>query len=300
MTSTKFQRRTEWRMPWEDRAGRFSWLKAVTFVAILLPGIWIAIVWATVGWGPRPINTVIHEIGQWAVRFLLIALAVTPARRILDWPRLINIRRMVGLAALGYVLIHFALYIIDLNFDLAKVASEIALRIYLTIGFVALLGLSIMGVTSTDGWIKRLGKRWNTLHRIVYPVAALALLHHFMQAKVTVDTPVLMTGFFLWLMFYRLLRLYVAAPGAIWLTALAIAAAIATAGVEVAWYGLATGIPPGRVFAANFDFSFTIRPAWWVLAVGLAVVALYLARPVFRARGRPRPSSAGTNVAGAD
>jgi sulfoxide reductase heme-binding subunit YedZ len=298
--NTTAQRNTVWRMPWEDRAGRFSWLKAITFVAILLPGVYIAVVWATVGWGPRPVTTVIHEIGKWAVRFLLIALAVTPARRILDWPRLINIRRMVGLAALGYVLIHFALYIIDLNFDLAKVASEIVLRIYLTIGFVALLGLSVMGVTSTDAWIKRLGKRWNALHRIVYPVAALALLHHFMQAKVTVDTPVLMTGFFLWLMFYRLLRLYVAAPGAIWLTALAIAAAIATAGVEVAWYGLATGIPPGRVFAANFDFSFTIRPAWWVLVAGLAVVALYLARPVFPARGRPRPSTAGTNVAGAD
>jgi sulfoxide reductase heme-binding subunit YedZ len=298
--NTIAQRRIVWRMPWQDRAGRFSWLKTITFVAILLPGIWIAIVWVTVGWGPRPINTVIHEIGKWAVRFLLIALAVTPARRILDWPRLINIRRMLGLAALGYALVHFTLYIIDLNFDLAKVASEIALRIYLTIGFTALLGLSILGATSTDGWIKRLGKRWNTLHRIVYPVAALALLHHFMQAKVTVDTAVLMTGFFLWLMLYRLLRIRVNAPGAIWLTILAIAAAIGTAAIELAWYGTATGVPPGRVFAANFDFSFTIRPAWWVLAAGLTVVALYLARPVFPARGKPRPTSAGTNVAGAD
>jgi sulfoxide reductase heme-binding subunit YedZ len=300
MTTTTVQRRIVWRFPWVDRAGRFSWLKAITFVAILLPGIYIAIVWATVGWGPRPINTVIHEIGKWAVRFLLLALAVTPARRILDWPRLINIRRMLGLAALGYALIHFALYIIDLNFDLAKVASEIALRIYLTIGFTALLGLSVMGITSTDGWIKRLGKRWNTLHRIVYPVAALALLHHFMQAKITVDTAVLMTGFFLWLMGYRLLRIWVSAPGAIWLTALAIAAAVATAAVEIAWYAVATGVPPGRVFAANFDFSFTVRPAWWVLAAGLGVVALYLVRPVFPARGRPRSSQAGTNVAGAD
>lgn len=299
MTTTA-QRSIAWRMPWQDRAGRFSWLKAITFIAILLPGIYIAIVWATVGWGPRPVNTVIHEIGKWTVRFLLLALAVTPARRILDWPRLINIRRMLGLAALGYALIHFTLYIIDSNFDLAKVATEIAIRIYLTIGFVALLGLSVMGITSTDGWIKRLGKRWNTLHRIVYPVAALALLHHFMQAKVTVDTAVLMTGFFVWLMLYRLLRLYVPAPGAIWLTALAIVTAALTAAIEVGWYAIATGVPPGRVFAANFDFSFTIRPAWWVLAAGLAVVALYLARPVFPARGKPRPSKTGTNAAGAD
>jgi sulfoxide reductase heme-binding subunit YedZ len=287
-------------MPWQDRAGRFSWLKAITFIAILLPGIYIVIVWVTVGWGPREVNAVIHETGKWAVRFLLLALAVTPARRILDWPRLINIRRTLGLAALGYALIHFTLYIIDLNFDLAKVASEIVLRIYLTIGFTALLGLSILGATSTDGWIKRLGKRWNTLHRIVYPVAALALLHHFMQAKVTVDTAVLMTGFFLWLMLYRLLRVWVPSPGAIWLTILAFVSAIGTAAIEVAWYGLATGVPAGRVFAANFDFSVTVRPAWWVLAAGLAVVALYLARRVFPARGHSRPSPKGTNVAGAD
>jgi sulfoxide reductase heme-binding subunit YedZ len=297
--SATAERRIVWRTPWTDRSGRFSWLKAVTFVAILLPGIWIAVVWATVGWGPRPINTVIHEIGQWAVRFLLLALAVTPARRILNWPRLIDIRRMLGLAALGYVLIHFTLYIVDLNLDLSKVASEIVLRFYLTIGFIALLGLGVMGITSTDGWIRRLGRRWNTLHRIVYPVAALALLHHFMQAKVTVDTAVLMTGFFLWLMFYRVLRRFVGAPGAIWLTVLAFAAGVGTAAIEVAWYGFATGVPPGRVFAANFDFSYTVRPAWWVLAAGLAVVALHFARPVLPARGGPRPTSAGTRAASA-
>ena len=298
--NARAQNRIVWRMPWQDRAGRFSWLKAVTFALILLPGIWIAIAWMTVGMGPRPVNTVIHEIGKWTVRFLLLALAVTPARRILDWPRLINIRRMLGLAALGYALVHFALYIIDLNFALDKAASEIALRIYLTIGFSALLGLSVMGVTSTDAWIKRLGKKWNTLHRIVYGIGVLALLHHFLQAKLTVDTPVLMTGFFLWLMAWRILRRYVNAPGAIWLTGLAVISAIGAAAIEVAWYGLATGIPPGRVFAANFDFSYTIRPAWWVLAAGLAVVVLYLARNVVPARRNLRNRPAGSNIAGAE
>ncbi len=293
-------KKTVWRWPWFDRAGRFSWLKAVTFALILLPGILIAIQWATVGWGPRPVNAVIHEIGKWAVRFLLITLAITPARRILNWPQLINIRRMLGLGALSYALVHFCLYIFDQNFNLVFVTTEIANRFYLAIGFIALIGLSVMGITSTDRWIKRLGKDWNTLHRIVYIIAVLTLLHHFLQAKVDVDVPVLMTGFFIWEMGYRLLRRYVNAPGTIWLTVLAIIAAIGTAVVEIAWYAAATGVRPGRVFAANFDFSYTIRPAWWVLAAGLAVVVLYLARRFVPTSGNLRNRPAGPNVARAE
>ena len=297
---TKAPRKPVWRWPWNDRAGRFSWLKAVTFALILLPGIWIAVTWATVGMGPRPVNAVIHEIGKWAVRFLLITLAITPARRILNWPQLINVRRMLGLAALTYATIHFLLYIIDQNFNLLFVASEIANRFYLAVGFIALVGLIVMGITSTDNWIRRLGKDWNTLHRIVYIIAILTLLHHFLQAKVDVDVPVLMTGFFIWEMGYRLLRRYVNAPGAVWLTILAVASGIGTAAIEVAWYAAATGVRPGRVFAANFDFSYTIRPAWWVMAAGLGVVVLYLARRFVPTSGNLRNRPAGPNVARAE
>ena len=297
---TKTLKKPVWRWPWNDRAGRFSWLKAITFALVLLPAIAIAVQWVTVGWGPRPVNAVIHEIGKWTVRFLLLALAVTPARRILDWPQLINIRRMLGLTALSYALAHFLLYIIDQNFNLAFVASEITFRFYLTIGFIALLGLCVLGITSTDNWIKRLGKNWNTLHRIVYVIALLALLHHFLQAKVTVDVPVLMTGFFIWEMGYRLLRRWVNAPGAIWLTMLAIVSAIGTAAVEIGWYAVMTGVKPGRVFAANFDFSYTIRPSWWVLAAGLGVVVLYLARRIVPTRGKIRNHPAAPSVARAE
>jgi sulfoxide reductase heme-binding subunit YedZ len=299
-TKTKARKKPVWRWPWNDRAGRFSWLKAITFALVLLPGIWIAVEWITVGYGPRAVNSVIHEVGKWSVRFLLITLAITPARRILNWPQLINIRRMLGLTALAYALVHFTLYIIDQNFRLGFVASEIVFRFYLTIGFIALLGLCVLGITSTDNWIKRLGKRWNTLHRIIYVIAVLALLHHFLQAKVDVDIPVLMTGFFIWEMSYRLLRRWVNAPGAIWLTVLAIISAIGTAAVEVGWYAVKTGVKPGRVFAANFDFSYTIRPAWWVLAAGLAVVVLYLARRFVPTSGNLRNRTAGPNVARAE
>ena len=152
-------------MPWTDRAGKFSPLKAMVFAGLFVPAIMIAARWATGQLGPRPVTEAIHQTGDWAIRLLFISLAVTPLRRIADWPKLIVVRRMIGLAALSYALAHFCLYVIDQNFNLARVASEIALRIYLTIGFAALIGLSILGATSTDAAIRKLGRNWNRLHK---------------------------------------------------------------------------------------------------------------------------------------
>ena len=115
-------------------------------------------------------------------------------------------RRILGLSALFYILTHFTLYVVDSRLDLAFVATEIVKRIYLLIGFTALLGLVALGVTSTDGMVKRLGAiRWNRLHKLVYVITALGILHYYMQSKVDVSQPVLMTGFFFWLMGYRLM-----------------------------------------------------------------------------------------------
>src|SRR5262249_42153169 len=97
------------------------------------------------GWlGARPTNEAIHQIGRWTLRLIVIALAITPLRAILQWSRLILVRRMVGVAACAYALFHLTLYTADQMFDLAKVASEIISRIYLTIGFAALLGLAAL------------------------------------------------------------------------------------------------------------------------------------------------------------
>lgn len=264
--------------PWLDRAGRFSSLKAATLALLTVPGLYIALTWMTVGLGPRPITEAIHQTGDWTVRILLVTLAITPARRILDWSRLILVRRMLGLGALAYILTHFTLYNVDLNFEFARVGSEILLRIYLTIGFLALLGLCALGVTSTDAAIRRMGKSWVTLHNLIYPVGILALLHFFMQSKLNVTQPVLMSGYFLWLMLYRLMRRFGLPTGAPGLVGLAAAAAILTALVEFSWYGLMTRVDPWRVLAANLDFGFAIRPAWYVFAAGLGVAILYLAR----------------------
>ncbi|MCX7304797.1 MAG: sulfoxide reductase heme-binding subunit YedZ [Hyphomicrobiales bacterium] len=286
--------------PWTDRSGKFSPLKAAVLAGACLPALWLA--WqaasgalaptGTVGpLGPRPVTEAIHETGDWAIRFLWISLAVTPLRRIANWPKLIMVRRMLGVTALCYALAHFTLYTVDLKFDLVRVASEIALRFYLTIGFVALIGLVALGSTSTDAAIRRLGGNWGRLHKIVYAIGLLAAFHYFIQSKADVYEPTLMAGFFLLLMFYRLAHWRgFALTSPFVLAAIAIVAGLATVAIEYAWYALATGVPPGRVLAANLQFSFSIRPAWWVLAVGLAVAAVALVRPRFGkaapARGR--------------
>ncbi|MDX7949688.1 ferric reductase-like transmembrane domain-containing protein [Lichenihabitans sp. Uapishka_5] len=273
--------------PLFDRSGRWSWLKSATFVALFLPGLWIALSWQQ-GWlEPKPVLEAIHGSGQWAVRLLLVSLLVSPLRRIARWNRLILIRRMLGLSVLAYLLIHFALYVVDLRFDLARVASEIALRIYLTIGFVALVGFCALGATSTDAMIRRIGpERWNGLHRVVYGLTILGLLHFFMQSKLDVTQPTLVAGFFLLLMGQRLLtRLRVGDHWAA-LLALAPAAGVATALLEAAWYRFASGVPPLRVLEADLDFSDGLRPAWWVAIVGLGFVVLRVARPLWADRGR--------------
>jgi methionine sulfoxide reductase heme-binding subunit len=281
--------------PWADRAGRLVPLKLAVFVGALLPAIAIAGALLAGEAGPRPFTYVIHETGDWAVRFLLAGLAVTPLRRALDWPRLIQVRRMLGLTALAYALVHLGTYVADLQFDLAKVATEIALRIYLTIGFVAVLGLVALGVTSTDGAIRRMGRSWTLLHRLVYPITALGLAHYFMQSKVDVSAATLHAGVFLVLMAYRVIVAAGRPLSPAWLAVAAVAGALATVALEVAWYGLATGVPADRILMANLDLARMVRPAWWIGAAALGVALLAVARGRLGGRPggvRPRPAPA--------
>lgn len=274
--------------PWTDRSGRISPLKLVVFIAAFVPGaILAASLWLGTA-GPKPLEVAIHETGDWAVRFLLLTLAVTPMRRIADWPKLIAVRRLLGLTALAYAAIHLGLYVVDQKFALAHVASEIALRIYLTIGFTALLGLVALGATSTDAAIRRLGGTWQRLHRIVYAIAVLAIVHFFLQSKIDVTQATLMAGLFMLLMIYRGMHRRGIALSALNLALAAVAATAATMAVETLWYALTTGVDPARIFLANFDFSYTVRPAWWVGATGLAValVGLVRKRPAGSKRGR--------------
>jgi sulfoxide reductase heme-binding subunit YedZ len=280
--------------PWRDRAGRVSGLKLATFLLALAPGLWLAGAYAADALGAKPITALLHGTGEWAVRFLMLSLAVTPLRRIAHAPKLILVRRMLGLTVLAYGLIHLMLYVVDQNFVLTKVVSEIVSRIYLTIGFVALLGLVVLGVTSTDGMIRRLGKAWPRLHKTVYVIAILGLIHYYLQAKIDVSDPVFWTGAFLLLMGHRAMQRLGWPSNPLTLVGLAVVATLMTALLEAAWYGVASGIPASLVLSANLDVPDTIRPAWWVLALGLAVPILNAVRARMdkSGRGKPKPAPA--------
>ena len=192
-------------VPWRDRHGRFLPLKAVVLAAGFIPGAVLAFWWANGMLGGRPVTEVIHGTGDWAIRYLLISLAITPAARVLNWPRLLLVRRIVGLTALAYALAHLTLFVVDQNFHLVVAATEIVRRFYLTIGFAVLLGLGVLGVTSTNGWAQRLGRWWKRLHRAIYVLGAIALLHYFIQSKANVSEPVFFSGLFAWLLVWRAL-----------------------------------------------------------------------------------------------
>ncbi|HEY6432465.1 MAG TPA: ferric reductase-like transmembrane domain-containing protein [Acetobacteraceae bacterium] len=271
-------------VPWRDRQGRFSWLKAVTLAGCIAPGAVVAFWLATDAFSARPVHTALQWIGLWTVRFILIALAITPAATVLDWPKILLVRRMVGVTACAYAVSHFSLYVVDENFRLLTVASEIALRFYLTIGFVALLGLTALAITSTDAMMRRLGRGWKRLHRCVYVIGVLALLHYFIQSKANVSEPVVFAGLFLWMMLWRLLpvgwrRHVVIYP------VLAIVAALLAGGVEFAWYAVATHINPWRVLGASETLRYGLRPAHWVLIATLAIGAIAVVRRITRNPG---------------
>lgn len=277
--------RTGLRWPWRDRAGRFSVLRLSLLLGLLAPGLVLLALLGTGGMGAEPWKAATREAGTHAIHILLLSLAVTPLRHVADWPKAVTLRRMVGVAALGYAGLHLVLYSGHLAWDLLAVAGEIATRIYLTLGFAVLLGLAVLGWTSTDGWQRRLGPRWKKIHRWVYLLAAGGVLHAFLQSKAGVDGAVLLAGFWLWLMGWRLLPGWGRAHAGA-LLGLAIGAAIGAAAVEFAWYATATRLPAERILAANLGLDAGVRPAQWVLAAGVAVALLPWLRRITRRPAR--------------
>jgi methionine sulfoxide reductase heme-binding subunit len=168
-----------------------KWSKPVVFLICLVP-------LAALGWRAlhgeltaNPIEFITHATGDWTLRFLIITLCVTPFRKILHLPELIRFRRMLGLFAFFYACLHFTTYIwLDKFFDLSEMWKDIAKRKYITVGFTAFLLLIPLAVTSTAGWIRRLGgKRWQQLHRLIYFSATLGVIHYYWLVKSAVIRP---------------------------------------------------------------------------------------------------------------
>ena len=145
--------------------------------------------------GANPIEALLHVLGRWALAFLLLGLAVTPVRGVTGWSRVIKVRRLLGLFAFFYGVLHFLVYLgLDQGFAWSFILEDIGERPFITVGFLALVLLVPLAVTSTRGWIRRLGRRWRLLHRLVYPAAALAVLHFYWKVKADTFWPLVAAG----------------------------------------------------------------------------------------------------------
>lgn len=186
---------------------RLRFDKPIAFFLCALPLAWIAArTFGVAGFslGPNPVEALIHALGSWGLRLLLVTLCVRPLAALLHQPRLMRLRRLLGLFAFTYLALHFLAWLgIDQSFDARNVVADIAKRPYVTVGFTALLLLIPLAVTSTDGWMRRLGRRWQTLHRLVYPAALLGCLHFLWLVKADWREPAFYIVVFAGLMAWR-------------------------------------------------------------------------------------------------
>ena len=168
-------------------------LKPVVFVAALGPFLWLVYnaFWGDLG--VNPVETITNYTGIWTLRLIAISLAVSPLRWLTGWNRLIQYRRMLGLFAFFYGSLHFLTYfVLDHSLVFAGLWDDVVKRPYITAGFTAFVLLIPLAVTSTQGWIRRLGgRRWNLLHRLIYVTALLAVLHYWWKVKLDTSSPAL-------------------------------------------------------------------------------------------------------------
>ena len=142
--------------------------------------------------GANPVEAITHTTGDWILRFLLLSLAITPLRRLLVWPDLIRYRRMLGLYAFFYACLHFLTWAgFDHTFDWRPMLADFYKRRFITVGIAGLVLMLPLAFTSTKGWIRRLGKRWQLLHRLVYLIAALGVIHYYWLVKSDVRLPLM-------------------------------------------------------------------------------------------------------------
>ncbi len=170
-------------------------LKILLWVSALTPAAWIG-AGALLGWlGVNPIEKITHVTGLTGLILLLVTLGVTPTRRVTHWNAVIQLRRPVGLFAFFYAFLHFSIWmVLDLGFQLSWIWEDIMERPYITVGFTGFALLVPLAITSTKGWIRRLGRRWTLLHRLVYLAATLGVIHFYWQVKADTRLPLLLGG----------------------------------------------------------------------------------------------------------
>jgi len=182
--------------------------KPFVFAACLLPVGWLVYGVFTAQLGANPIETILRDLGDWTLRFLLLGLAISPLRRLTGWAWLMRYRRMIGLFAFFYGVLHLSLYIgVDHFFDWAVIWKDIVKRPYITIGMTALLLLIPLAVTSPKVMVRKIGAaRWKKLHRLVYPIAIAGVVHFYLLVKADVREPLVYAAILAVLLGERLYR----------------------------------------------------------------------------------------------
>lgn len=180
-------------------------LKPFVFTAALVPLALLGVRALRSSLGANPIETITHSTGDWTLILLMVTLAITPLRRITGINDLISFRRMIGLFAFFYATLHFLTYIwLDKFFDIHEIVKDVYKRPFITAGFTAFVLLIPLAITSTKGWIRRLGKRWQLLHRLIYVSAAAGVIHYIWLVKKDVRQPLIYAGILGFLLLWRL------------------------------------------------------------------------------------------------
>jgi sulfoxide reductase heme-binding subunit YedZ len=286
--------------PWQDRRRRFSWLKASAFALILLPAIRFTYQVATGVYGPIAVayGGLTYWSGVWATVILLMALTVTPALTIFRWHALVDVRRMIGVAALFYTIAHMVFYFGLRSWNFAVIADEMVTRLTLIVATLSTIGLIVLAATSLDAAIRALGaKRWQRLHNTNYLISGFALLH-VVVARGTYPDQYLLCGLFFWLMAWRLLDRTGWGTDARALAVLAVMSGLLTAFFEAAWLLGRRGYDMEGTLANNFNpamFEVGVPAAWQVLGFGLffalgsmGVTLGVMGREAFRVRAASR------------
>lgn len=277
--------------PWTERNGQFSALKASVFAVILAPSVYFTIRYFQGALDASLWQILVRESGLWAIRFLMLTLAVTPLKAALSWPRLTSVRRMLGVAALVYTAVHLLAYAADQTFDLAAIASELAFRLYLAVGTIAFLIMIPLGVTSTDAMVKRLGgPKWKRLHQLAYFVGFLSVFHFFLLLlKLITPEATIWAGLFVWMMAHRAVAAWRGRPNQWWGLGLVVVAGVATMLLEAGFFLFFSTFDSTRVLqilSANWTFQAGVRPGWIVAMLVLGLWLLGLARSDFKAISR--------------
>jgi sulfoxide reductase heme-binding subunit YedZ len=261
--------------PWRDRLGRISPLKAATFGLVVLPGAWLLWLAMTGELTPLPWVFLIYNSGIWAIWLFLASLAVTPARHIFGWSELIAVRRMLGIGGLAFTVLHLADYVWLDRFSIGFIVNEYLTRPTIWMATLATVGIFILGATSFDDVIRRMGSAaWNRLHYLAYPAIGLAILHFDMSPASLGGPPFLITGMFIWLMAWRVLHRYGVATDPLVLLALGLAVALASFLFEVVWLALYQGVPVSKTVGFTFDLTGGLAPSWQLLILGPTAAAL--------------------------